>query len=119
MQLNSLKKQYPTLVVALMVSSLVVACSSDSGEASTAGAPADIEIKDFSFGEQVEVAVGTLVSVTNRDATGHTWTSADDAFDSGFLNPGDMYEIVLESSGSFDFFCRIHPSMTGTIAVNG
>jgi len=78
---------------------------------------AQIEIEGFSFGSPLRVTVGTAVTVVNRDSVSHTWTSRGGVFDSGTLAPGDRFTYVFDQPGEFAFFCRIHPSMTGSITV--
>lgn len=83
------------------------------------GETATITIADFSFGEIPAVSVGDTVVVENTDGAGHTWTARDGTFDSGTLGSGDTFEFTFTEAGEYDFFCQIHPSMTGTIAVEG
>jgi plastocyanin len=40
-------------------------------------------------------------------------------FDSGTLAQGETFEFTFEEAGEFDFFCSVHPDMTGTITVEG
>lgn len=90
----------------------------------TTGAPADgpaarISISDFSFGPAVTVSVGDTVEVTNNDAVPHTWTSTDGVFNSGSLESGARFSFTFEESGEYAFVCSIHPTMTGTVTVEG
>jgi plastocyanin len=55
--------------------------------------------------------------VTNTDAASHTWTAVDGSFDSGTLAEGDSFEFVFDGPGTFEYFCNIHPSMTGSVTV--
>ena len=81
--------------------------------------PAEVIISGFDFGDPVTVGAGTEVRVTNRDATAHTWTSLDGFFDSGTIEPAESFEFTFDTAGAFEFFCGIHPQMTGTITVSG
>ena len=78
-----------------------------------------ITIADFAFSGVTEIAVGTTIVVTNTDATPHTWTADDGAFDSGALSEGDTFEFTFTEAGEFAYHCNFHPSMTGTIVVTG
>lgn len=91
------------------------------GEAEGGGEPvsSEIEIADFAFVGAEEVAAGTTVVVTNTDSASHTWTAADGSFDSGTLGEGSSFEFTFDEAGTFDYFCNIHPTMTGTITVTG
>ena len=103
---------------------LLTACSGESGGdgADTTGpaaADATITIADFAFDAPASVSVGDTVEVVNEDSVGHTWTNADGVFDSGTLAQGETFEFTFEEAGEFDFFCSVHPNMTGTITVEG
>ena len=80
---------------------------------------ATITIENFSFGEPIEVPVGSTVAVVNQDAATHTWTSDDGEFDSGNLASGERFSRTFEEPGEYGFFCEIHPGMTGRVTVAG
>lgn len=77
----------------------------------------EIAIADFQFVGDQDVLVGGRVVVTNTDDASHTLTAVDGSFDSGTLAPGDSYEFTVDESGTFEYRCEIHPSMTGSITV--
>jgi plastocyanin len=115
-----------TVAVALALAALITACSDSDPEPSPTSAPAEdasadaaITIADFAFAGASSVAVGDTVTVTNNDTVGHTWTAQDGEFDSGTIAGGDSFEFTFETPGEFDYFCSIHPQMTGSIAVEG
>jgi plastocyanin len=97
-------------------------------EERAAGAPADapkqasgdtqvtMEGLTFKPGELV-VAKGATVRFENRDVAPHTVTAKDGAVDSGVLNPGQSFEVVVQKS--FDYVCTIHPSMKASIELSG
>ena len=39
-------------------------------------------------------------------------------FDSGFLSAGKSFEHTFNSKGTYDYFCFIHPFMTGKVVVS-
>lgn len=61
------------------------------------------------------VQVGTTVRWTNLDTQAHNVTSA--TFKSPTLNNGDSYEFTFNKEGTFNYYCSLHPSMTGKIIV--
>ena len=65
------------------------------------------------------VAVGTKVTVTNREASSvpHTWTSDTGAWDSGSLSPAQPYSFTFTQAGTFTYHCNIHPFMKGEVDV--
>jgi plastocyanin len=78
-----------------------------------------IVISGFSFGNPITVAAGSEVRVINNDSSAHTLTAVDGTFDSGDLGIGEDFTFVVETPGTYEFFCAIHPSMTGSMIVTG
>ncbi|WP_354643735.1 cupredoxin domain-containing protein [Kitasatospora camelliae] len=96
--------------------------ASPTGPATTslsAGATS-VTIKNFAFTPStLNVAPGTLITVTNQDTAAHTLTAESRAFDTGILSPGQTAVITApsQSGGSFPFLCTIHPQMKGTLTI--
>jgi hypothetical protein len=42
---------------------------------------------------------------------------AEGVFDSGALNQGDSFSFTFQQPGTYEYFCRLHPSMRGRILV--
>ena len=77
-----------------------------------------VDIADFAFAPaSVEIGIGTQVTWRNVDPTAHTVTARDGSFDSGTLDPSSEFSTMFERSGTFEFFCQIHPTMQGTVRV--
>jgi plastocyanin len=75
--------------------------------------------EDFSFTDAKAVAGGE-VTFENRDDAPHTLTADDGAFDTGNVAGGSSATITAPSEpGEHTFHCEIHPSMTGTLTVEG
>jgi len=72
---------------------------------------------------EVTIAVGATVTWSNDDAAAHTVTSGtpadgpDGIFDSGLFMSGGTFEFTFEETGTYDYFCMVHPWMTGIIHV--
>jgi len=72
----------------------------------------------------VVVGVGETVTWTNNDAAVHTVTSgtpggrADGLFDSSTIMPGSTFSHSFSTTGTFDYFCAIHPWKTGMVTVS-
>jgi plastocyanin len=64
------------------------------------------------------IATGGSVEWSNDDGEAHTVTSTNDAFDSGILAGGAMFDQMFAEPGSYPYFCLIHPEMRGTIMVS-
>jgi len=78
----------------------------------------DITIDNFFFTPgTATVKRGTMVTWTNHDDIPHTIDSSDGKFRSGALDTGDHFQFRFTEPGQYQYFCRIHPKMTGTIVV--
>jgi len=73
---------------------------------------------------EITVASGTTVSWINDDSASHTVTSGTvnagltGIFDSGIFLSGSVFEFTFNEAGTFDYFCMVHPWMTGKVIVN-
>jgi plastocyanin len=77
-----------------------------------------IDIDNFKFGVvSLQIAVGTTVTWTNRDDVPHTVVSLKKIFKSPALDTGEHFSYTFANSGTFDYYCSVHPRMTGTIVV--
>lgn len=91
--------------------------STDGGESSMEGS--EVKAEGFAF-TSATVAPGSEVTFTNADGAGHTLTADDGAFDTGTVSGGDSATFTAPSEpGEYAFHCTIHPSMTGTLTVEG
>lgn len=63
------------------------------------------------------IRAGETVRWFNDDALPHTVTAADGSWDSGNLPPGGLFEHRFEAPGTYQYVCRYHPGMAGTISV--
>jgi plastocyanin len=63
----------------------------------------------------VTVAKGTTVVFVNDDTAPHTVTARSGGTDSGVIDPGKRFTLVV--AASFDYVCSIHPSMTAKLVV--
>ena len=73
--------------------------------------------------DSVEIRTGDTVSWSNDDTAAHTVTSGtpdgpDGIFDSSLFMAGSTFEFTFDKSGTYPYFCMVHPWMTGEIVVN-
>lgn len=101
---------------------VVGACSLPTGvESAPTAASVGVEADGFLFQpENVVVPVGGEVVFVNRDSIDHTVTAGTPedptgAFDISLPEQGATGTVVFETPGSFDYFCRIHTHMRGTV----
>lgn len=79
--------------------------------------------KDGDTSGNIEVKVLDSVRWENADTAMHTVTSGtpeegpDGMFDSGLSAPGQSFSYQFTEIGEFDYFCLVHPWMTGTVTV--
>jgi plastocyanin len=129
-----MKKRF-ALVAAIASMVLVGAACSNSGTGSSetttpAQSPASsagggststtLTMQNIAFSPtSLSVATGSTVDLDNEDSVTHTFTidgqDVDVTVDGGTTGsaPIDL------AAGSYDFHCKIHPSMTGTLTVTG
>lgn len=65
---------------------------------------------------------GEAVTWQNDDSAFHTVTSGyydehDGIFDSGHMAAAETFSHKFEEGGSYDYYCRLHPWMKGTVIV--
>ncbi len=71
---------------------------------------------------KISIRQGESVTWLNEDAAFHSVTSGtyenpNGMFDSGYLDPNESFSIKFEESGTFDYFCTLHPWMKGKVVV--
>ncbi len=72
---------------------------------------------------EVTIGVGDSVTWHNDGTAAHTVTSGnpedgpDGLFDSGLFLGGDTFSHTFTEAGEYQYFCQIHPWMTGTVIV--
>jgi len=73
---------------------------------------------------EVSVSVGETVTWSNDDSAAHTVTSGipsegpDGIFDSSLFMADTTFEHTFDEAGEYDYFCMVHPWMTGKIQVS-
>jgi plastocyanin len=88
--------------------------SASSGEAT------HVVIDNFAYSpREITVAPGSRVLWVNRDEVPHTVTSTTKSklFDSGALDGEESFAFIFQAPGIYDYFCVLHPHMTGRIIV--
>lgn len=82
-----------------------------------------IEMRNLRFiPEMVTIKQGTTATWVNEDSVIHTVTSGErdnesGIFDSGNIRGGESFSYTFNDKGTFDYFCRPHLGMKGTIEV--
>ena len=77
-----------------------------------------IKIANFTFDPPtLTVKVGTTVTWVNADDIPHLVTDKDGKFHSSALDTNDKFSQTFSTAGTVEYFCAIHPKMTGKIVV--
>jgi plastocyanin len=77
-----------------------------------------VNIDNFTFTPQtLTVPAGTTITWKNKDDIPHTVTSTTKAFKSGALDTDDNFSFTFTTPGVYEYFCSLHPHMTGKIVV--
>ena len=77
----------------------------------------EVAIDNFRFSPNtVTLSVGGTVTWTNHDNVPHVVSSADNQFKkSPLLKTGQSFSHTFATTGTYSYFCSIHPRMTGKI----
>jgi plastocyanin len=107
------------LAAITIVGSLLMAGSAiNMANAQPTAAAAEVKIDNFSFGPgALTVAAGTTVTWTNHDDIPHTVVSTDGVFKSKVMDTDEKFSYTFAKTGTFNYFCSIHPKMTGKVVV--
>jgi plastocyanin len=105
--------------IAFLNLSLFAIAGEMKNDASTSSKQNRIEIKDFAFNPQtITVKSGETVTWINRDEEPHTIVSVGKQFKkSTALDTDQEFTLTVGAPGTYDYFCSVHPKMTGTIVV--
>ncbi|HEY2374550.1 MAG TPA: metallophosphoesterase [Gemmatimonadaceae bacterium] len=81
-------------------------------------APNQIGIDNFAFTPTPRtVSVGTEITWINRDDVPHVVVDTHGSFSSKVLDTNQRYSHRFTTAGTYDYFCSIHPTMTGRVVV--
>jgi plastocyanin len=77
-----------------------------------------IKIANFTFDPPIlTVKAGTTITWVNADDIPHVVTEKDGKFRSSALDTDDKFSQTFRTAGTVEYFCAIHPHMTGKIVV--
>ena len=108
-----------SLVIAIGSLALVLAVVLRSATATGETAqPTEIKVDNFTFApETLTVPANSTVTWTNKDDVPNVIASTDGLFRSKGLDTDDHYSFKFTKPGTYNYFCAIHPKMTGKIVV--
>jgi plastocyanin len=96
----------------------ILAASAPLPAASARAADMEVKIDNFTFAPQrLAVKAGTTVTWINDDDSPHTVASNTKLFKSNALDTKDRFSFTFTTPGAYQYFCSLHPHMTGAIVV--
>jgi plastocyanin len=75
---------------------------------------------DLTFEPQVvkvKINVNNTVVWVNEDDVTHAVVARDGSFNFPSINPGQSVSFTFTRPGRYDYYCNLHPWMTGTVVV--
>jgi len=89
-----------------------------SGTSTPAAESVTVRIDGMRFDPQkITVKPGTTVTWIHGSQMPHTISGNADGMRSGTLYNGQQYSHTFDKAGSYNYFCGLHPSMTGSVVV--
>jgi amicyanin len=77
-----------------------------------------VKIDNFSFSpKSLTVRAGATVTWMNQDDIPHNVVSTEKTFSSPVLDTDQNFSFTFREPGSYPYYCKIHPMMTGTVVV--
>src|SRR5262249_33785037 len=82
------------------------------------GGAHDVAVDNFSFAPSTAmVPAGATVTWTNRDDVPHNIVSVERQFKSPVLDTDEQFSHRFDTPGRYEYFCSLHPKMTGQVVV--
>ena len=79
---------------------------------------ASVKIDNFTFDPpRLTVKAGTTVTWYNEDDIPHTVAATGKQFRSKALDTDGKFSFTFTTAGSYEYFCSLHPHMTGVIVA--
>jgi amicyanin len=107
------------LIAGIVLLALALGAGLSSLSAAIPPTGTTIAIDNFTFGPNVlTVKAGTTVTWVNRDDIPHTIVDKNrKVFRSKVLDTEETFSFTFAQPGTYDYFCGLHPHMTGQVVV--
>jgi plastocyanin len=115
------------LLAPLLLAVLVAACGGDDDGGGGGGASSEpcpsgsvvIKMVDIKFDpEDATAGVGQEVCWVNEDSIDHNAVAESGAtFESELFGKGQTFTTKVDTPGTVEYVCTIHPGMTGTLTI--
>ena len=118
------------IVVIIVIGIIATAVGGSSG-----GAPSNVVVNNASGSSTpgcepdcfipttATIRAGGTITWMNGDTAAHTATAGtatngpSDVWDSGLIMAGSSFSHTFEAAGTFDYFCMVHPWMSGVVII--
>ncbi|SFV25785.1 cupredoxin domain-containing protein [Hyphomicrobium facile] len=101
----------------LRCSAMLILLQFANATSALAGEVVQVKISDLAFlPADITVKVGDTVEWLNGDFIDHTATAKNGDWDVMVIAEKSA-RLQLTHAGTIDYFCRVHPGMTGTIHI--
>ena len=105
------------LIVAAFVATIAFSFGREAQAAD--GRHVVIEIANFEFAPNAPILKpGDVIVWINKDIVPHTVTANNGSWESGPIDSGGEWRMVVEIDLFEAYQCRFHPSMTGQLAIS-
>jgi len=107
-----------TILIAGIILGISCKAPDSTGDSSTTPADNEVVMENLAFvPATLSIPAGTVVTWRNNDSSAHTVTALENSFESGTLSNGGTFSFTFTQKGTYEYYCRLHPSMTGKIIV--
>jgi len=113
-------KLSPKFAIFAVAMSLTITSAAATHKTVSTSDPASyvVDIRDFAFSPRtLVISVGSKVTWKNEDEEPHKLAETNHAFMSPPLDTGEGFAYEFRTVGKYEYFCTIHPHMTGEIIV--
>jgi plastocyanin len=111
-------KSKSSATTAAQAATTAAGSATTAASATTSATGDQLAIQGFAFSpDKLTVKAGTKLTVQNKDAANHTFTSDDGKTFNMPVNSHATVTVTVSAPGTYTYHCRIHPSMKGTLTV--
>ncbi|MGB8860190.1 MAG: cupredoxin domain-containing protein [Ilumatobacteraceae bacterium] len=90
--------------------------TAEAGGPATTEPPSPVVIELFEFQLAAAVIAGQSFTIVNMDGADHTFTDREGDFEA-YVRADATATLTVDRPGTYAVWCRIHPSMVGTLVV--
>lgn len=124
------RSHWPIVIVLASVAALIVTFAvgvrfSSTSDTSDSAQPTSVDSLNVQIGisgykyhpADISVPRGARVTWVNNDKVQHTATERNSAWDTTVISEGEGAYIIFSRPGTYEYYCTIHPYMTGKLIV--